>query len=54
MKAYIINTLIGIFAIDSEGNLLNYRDFNKDNQRIIKFYSNIDQQILLEKEYKNL
>jgi len=54
MKAYIINTLIGIFAIDNAGNLLNFRDFNRDKQRIIKFYSNIDQKILLEKEYKNL
>ena len=54
MKCYIINTLVGIFAIDNAGNHLNFRDFDKINQKSIKFYSNISNQILEEQEYLDL
>jgi nucleolar protein 56 len=53
MECYIIDTLIGIFALDNGGNLLNYRDFNKDLQKSINFFMNLDQGELSE-EYLNL
>jgi nucleolar protein 56 len=53
MECYIIDTLIGIFALDNGGNLLNYRDFNKDLQKSINFFMNLDQKELSE-EYLNL
>ncbi len=54
MKCYIINTLVGIFVIDNAGNILNFRDFNNLNQRFVKFYSQISQDIIEEEEYLEL
>jgi len=53
MKCYIIDTLIGLFAVDNGGNLLSYRDFNNETQKAINFFNNIDQGELSE-EYLNL
>lgn len=53
MKCYVIDTLIGLFAVDNGGNLLNYRDFNNEAQKAINFFNDIDQGELSE-EYLNL
>lgn len=60
MRAYIIDTLTGIFAVDENtGSLLNYRDFNGEPEEIIEFYSTLDEGTLGEgyiqllKELKN-
>ena len=46
MKSYIADTLIGIFAFDEIGNILNFIDFGNDTQKIIEFYSDITNSIL--------
>jgi nucleolar protein 56 len=51
MKSFIADTLIGIFAIDEAGNILNFIDFNGNNKRIIEFYNALEQDIIL-KEYE--
>lgn len=54
MRAYIIETLTGVFALDENtGSLLSYRDFNGNTERIIEFYSDLDQGAL-GKEYPHL
>jgi nucleolar protein 56 len=53
MKSFIIDTLIGIYAIDTTGNLLNYRYFEGEEQKIIDFYSKLEDGKLIE-EYENL
>ncbi|MFX1395343.1 MAG: C/D box methylation guide ribonucleoprotein complex aNOP56 subunit [Promethearchaeota archaeon] len=53
MKGYIVDTLEGIFALDEGGNIVNFRDFNDDYQKVIKFYESIDNGIFL-KEYEDL
>ncbi len=46
MKSYIADTLIGIFAFDESGNILNFIDFNDDNEKIIEFYNTMDSGII--------
>lgn len=54
MRAYIIDTLTGVFALDENtGSLLSYRDFNGNTEKIIEFYSDLDQRTL-GKEYTQL
>ncbi|TFF94635.1 MAG: C/D box methylation guide ribonucleoprotein complex aNOP56 subunit [Promethearchaeota archaeon] len=53
MKCYIIDTLIGLFAQDNQGNLLNFRNFNDQTESAINFFTKLDQGELLE-EYINL
>jgi len=52
MKCFIVDTLIGVFAFDETGNILNFIDFNSNNQKIIEFYESIDLG-LIEKEYEH-
>ncbi len=49
MKSYVADTLFGIFAFDDTGNILNFIDFDNDNQKIIQFYVNIDKGIIQSK-----
>jgi len=53
MKSFIIDTLMGIYSIDTTGNLLNYRDFEGEEQKIIEFYSKLEEGELVE-DYKIL
>ncbi len=52
MKCFIVDTLIGIFAFDEAGNILNFIDFNQNNQKIIEFYESMDSN-LIQKEYED-
>ena len=47
MKSYIADTLIGIFAVDETGNILNFIDFDGDNAKIIEFYNAIEKNVIL-------
>ncbi|MFW9895167.1 MAG: hypothetical protein ACFFD7_05115 [Candidatus Thorarchaeota archaeon] len=49
MKSYIADTLVGIFSFDEIGNILNFIDFENDNQQIIQFYIDIDKGFLQSK-----
>jgi len=51
MKCFIIDTLIGIFAVDEVGNIINFIDFNDNFQRIIVFYTLLDSKSM-QKEYE--
>ena len=51
MKCYIVDTLVGIFALDETGNTLNFIDFNGDNEKVIEFYKTLDSEQILN-EYK--
>jgi len=51
MKCYIVDTLVGIFALDEMGNTLNFIDFNGDNEKVIEFYKTLDSEQILN-EYK--
>ena len=46
MKSYIADTLIGIFAFDETGNIVNFIDFNNDIEKIIEFYNTIDKDVI--------
>ncbi len=46
MKSYIADTLVGIFAFDETGNILNFIDFENQKQKIIQFYIAIDDGII--------
>jgi len=46
MKSYIADTLVGIFAFDETGNILNFIDFDDQKQKIIQFYDAIDDGII--------
>ena len=46
MKSYIADTLIGIFAFDESGNILNFIDFDDDYEKIIEFYNALDSDII--------
>jgi nucleolar protein 56 len=48
MRCYIIDTLIGIYAIDDGGNFLNYIDFLSDIQTSVDFYKSLNNDILSE------
>ena len=52
MKCYIANTLEGLFALDEGGNIVNFRDFNNDYQKLIKFYESVESGIVL-REYED-
>lgn len=47
MKSYIADTLIGIFAFDEAGNIVNFIDFNDDIEKIIEFYNTLDNNVIL-------
>ncbi len=51
MKSYIAETLFGIFAFDETGNILSFIDFNGNKQKIIKFYDDIENDVIQE-EYE--
>jgi len=46
MKSYIADTLVGIFAFDEIGNILNFIDFENQKQKIIQFFNAIDDGII--------
>jgi len=46
MKCFIIDTLIAIFAIDETGTILNFINFNDEDQKIITFYQSLDKGIV--------
>ncbi|MHA2088104.1 MAG: hypothetical protein ACW972_07500 [Promethearchaeota archaeon] len=46
MKSYIADTLVGIFSFDETGNILNFIDFENDNQKIIHFYLDIEKGVI--------
>jgi nucleolar protein 56 len=46
MKSYIAETLVGIFSFDETGNILNFIDFENENQKIIQFYVDLDKGII--------
>jgi len=46
MKCLIVDTLIGIFAIDDTGSILNFIEFIDDSQEAIDFYSSIDENVI--------
>lgn len=48
MKSYIADTLIGIFAFDEAGNILNFIDFNGNHEKIIEFYGAIENEVVHE------
>jgi len=52
MRCYIIDSLIGIYAIDDGGNFLNYLDFLNDIDKAVSFYNSLNSEILSE-EYSN-
>ncbi len=52
MRCYIIDTLLGIYAIDDGGNFLNYIDFLDDIQKSVNFYNSLNSDILSE-EYSD-
>jgi nucleolar protein 56 len=41
MKSYIADTLVGIFAFDETGNILNFIDFEDEKQQLIQFFDAI-------------
>lgn len=47
MRSYIADTLIGIFAFDETGNIVNFIDFDGDNSKIIEFYAAIENDEIL-------
>jgi nucleolar protein 56 len=42
MKCYIVDTLSGIFALDDSSNIINFLDFNENEQKILEFYKSIE------------
>jgi len=52
MRCYVIDSLIGIYAIDDGGNFLNYIDFLDDIQKSVNFYNSLNRDILSE-EYSD-
>jgi len=53
MNCFIIDTLIGIFAIDEATNIINFIDFEGNVEEIVGFYKKIENDRLIEK-YKDL
>ncbi|MFW9867243.1 MAG: C/D box methylation guide ribonucleoprotein complex aNOP56 subunit [Candidatus Thorarchaeota archaeon] len=53
MKAYIVDTLVGVFTFDETGNILNFLDFEDDTQKIVQFYNAIDDGVI-QNIYENL
>jgi nucleolar protein 56 len=52
MRCYIIDSLIGIYAIDDGGNFLNYIDFLEDIQKSVNFYNSLNSNTL-SREYSD-
>ncbi|MFX1310576.1 MAG: C/D box methylation guide ribonucleoprotein complex aNOP56 subunit [Promethearchaeota archaeon] len=52
MKSYIADTLVGIFAFDDTGNILNFIDFDDDFDKITEFYYALDSDII-QKVFEN-
>ena len=52
MKSYIADTLVGIFAFDETGNILNFIDFDDQKQKLIQFYDAIADGII-QSTYEN-
>jgi len=52
MKSYIADTLIGVFAFDESGSILNFIDFDDDTEKIVEFYSALESEII-QIEFKN-
>lgn len=52
MKSYIADTLVGIFAFDETGNILNFIDFEDDRHKIIQFFDGI-QEGFIQSEYED-
>jgi nucleolar protein 56 len=52
MRCYVIDSLIGIYAIDDGGYFLNYIDFLDDIQKSVNFYNSLNSDILSE-EYSD-
>ncbi|MFW9882344.1 MAG: C/D box methylation guide ribonucleoprotein complex aNOP56 subunit [Candidatus Thorarchaeota archaeon] len=52
MKSYIADTLVGIFAFDETGNILNFIDFDDKHEKIIEFYDALEDNII-QKVYVN-
>ena len=52
MKSYIADTLIGIFAFDETGNILNFIDFDDDSEKIVDFYNALEKDII-QKVFEN-
>jgi len=48
MRCYIIDTLVGVYAIDDGGNFLNYIDFLGDIQKAVNFYNSLKSDALSE------
>ena len=46
MKSYIADTLIGIFALDESGNILNFIDFDDNYEKIVEFYNSLDNNVI--------
>ena len=44
MKVYVADTLIGIFALDETGNILNFIDFDGEDEKIIEFYKDVEKE----------
>ncbi len=44
MKVYVADTLIGIFALDETGNILNFIDFDGIDEKVIDFYSDVEKE----------
>ena len=53
MRCYIVDSLIGIYAIDDGGNFLNYIDFLDDMEKSVRFYNSLNSDSLSE-EYSNI
>ncbi|MFW9998950.1 MAG: C/D box methylation guide ribonucleoprotein complex aNOP56 subunit [Candidatus Hodarchaeota archaeon] len=52
MKSYIADTLIGIFAFDETGNILNFIDFDDDYKKILEFYDALSNNVI-QKVFEN-
>ena len=45
---YIVDTFFGIIAIDEDGNILDFMDFEEDHEKIVEFYNALDSDIIQE------
>jgi len=43
-----VDTLSGIFALDDSGNMINFLDFNDDEQKILEFYKSLENDVIEE------
>ena len=48
MKCYIVDTLSGIFALDESSNMINFLDFNDDEEKILEFYKSLENDVINE------